>query len=353
MKKVLQGATALAAVLIAAPAFAEESGWYGRVDAGYGFDGTIEDNGFDVAFDNDWSQHVGLGYAFENGFRLEGEVGHRWNGIDETGYADTSDVHAWSAMLNGIYDFNSSGRFQPYIGLGVGLVRADLTLADVVAPVGFVTDSDTAFGYQGLAGIGFGLTDRLTLDVGYRYLAAPSLEYIGTGSLATPAVDYEHHAATVGLRWQFAAAPPPPLPPPPPAPPPPPPPPPLPPPPLPPPPPAACPQAGYVVYFEHDRSNLDATDLRVIDDAVANVRRCNVSELVVTGYTDTSGSPAYNLRLSEQRARVVAGALAERGVSQAVRIEWRGEDPTALAVPTGPNVRNPDNRRSSIVISFR
>ena len=40
--------------------------------------------------------------------------------------------------------------------------------------------SDTAAGvaYQALLGVGFALTDRLTLDVGYKYFTAEELEFL-------------------------------------------------------------------------------------------------------------------------------------------------------------------------------
>lgn len=362
MKKILQGATALAAILVAAPAFAEE-GWYGRVDAGYGFDGEFSPGNRSGGFASDWNQSIGLGYGFQNGFRLEGEVAHRFNNIDQTLFADTSDVHTWSTMLNAIYDFSLSDKVHPYIGVGAGLARVDAGVTGVTSatpPVvsGIVNDSDTGFAYQGLVGIGLDLSDRLTMDFGYRYFAAPNLQLNSTGVFVGPGgeSDYEQHAATIGLRWQFAAPPAPvvvtPPPPPPVAPPPPPP---IAPPPPPPPlPPAACPTAGYVVYFEWDRSNLTPTAIRDIDQAVAAARNCNLRAVDVVGHTDTSGSPAYNQRLSERRAAVVREALVSRGVPAGVITERGvGEDPTFLAVRTGANERNPENRRSTFTITFR
>lgn len=71
----------------------------------------------------------------------------------------------------------------------------------------------------------------------------------------------------------------------------------------------------------------------------------------VFGFTDTTGSPATNQRLSEQRAQAVADYLIARGVARA-RIETRGygEDPAYLRVPTGDNVDEPRNRRVEIKI---
>jgi opacity protein-like surface antigen len=116
---------ALAALMAstAGAAYATE-GWYGRADVGYSTDGHIDYVTPKFDFENDWTQHLGLGYAFQNGFRLEGEISHRYNDYDE-GVAgiDDGNIHAWAAMLNGYYDFNRGGSVQPYVGLGVGAAR--------------------------------------------------------------------------------------------------------------------------------------------------------------------------------------------------------------------------------------
>jgi len=68
----------------------------------------------------------------------------------------------------------------------------------------------------------------------------------------------------------------------------------------------------------------------------------------VTGFTDTSGSPDYNQRLSERRANAVATALVQDGVPQTnLVVTGRGEND--LRVPTPDGVREPQNRRVEIV----
>jgi outer membrane protein OmpA-like peptidoglycan-associated protein len=68
----------------------------------------------------------------------------------------------------------------------------------------------------------------------------------------------------------------------------------------------------------------------------------------VTGYTDTSGSARYNQRLSVLRARHVARALSKMGVPwRSMAISGHGEHD--LAVPTPNGVREPRNRRVTVV----
>jgi outer membrane protein OmpA-like peptidoglycan-associated protein len=69
----------------------------------------------------------------------------------------------------------------------------------------------------------------------------------------------------------------------------------------------------------------------------------------VNGFSDTTGTRAYNQQLSQQRADVVAGALVRNGV-EPVRISPRGFGETNLRVPTPDGVDEPRNRRVEIVL---
>ena len=65
--------------------------------------------------------------------------------------------------------------------------------------------------------------------------------------------------------------------------------------------------------------------------------------------TDTSGTPAYNKGLSVRRAQAVAAELVKNGVARnSIAIQGFGD--TKLLVPTGPNTREPQNRRVEIII---
>src|SRR5690606_22346355 len=138
---------------------------------------------------------LGLGYGFANGLRLEGALGQRGgeldvpNGINgvsigtaaPAGYANVTDL-----MINGLYDFNKGGTVQPYIGLGVGGARIKAKATNRVNTVGDVTnalngfsDKATGIAYQGLLGVGFKLTERMTMDVGYKYFTVEDLDFAG------------------------------------------------------------------------------------------------------------------------------------------------------------------------------
>jgi outer membrane protein OmpA-like peptidoglycan-associated protein len=88
--------------------------------------------------------------------------------------------------------------------------------------------------------------------------------------------------------------------------------------------------------------------MAILQQAAAVYKAGGVVTVQVTGYADTSGSVPYNQRLSLRRAQHVAGALVRMGVPpQAMAIGGAGEN--NLAVPTPDGVREPRNRRVTIV----
>jgi OmpA-OmpF porin, OOP family len=106
-----------------------------------------------------------------------------------------------------------------------------------------------------------------------------------------------------------------------------------------------------VVYFEWDRADINSAAQQVINEAVAYARSGRPTRVALVGHTDTSGSAAYNQRLSERRARVVADALVAGGISSSIiTLEGRGQND--LARPTADGVREPLNRRTEITINF-
>ena len=113
--------------------------------------------------------------------------------------------------------------------------------------------------------------------------------------------------------------------------------------------PAPAPARTYLVFFDWDRADLTARARQVIAYAAEASRVVTVTRLEVNGYTDTSGTPRYNQRLSIRRAQAVAGELVHDGVPGNV-IEIHGYGETHLLVPTGPGIREPQNRRVEIIL---
>jgi outer membrane protein OmpA-like peptidoglycan-associated protein len=111
--------------------------------------------------------------------------------------------------------------------------------------------------------------------------------------------------------------------------------------------PASATPPDYTVYFDFDSWTLTAEDLAVITNAINTARAGGQSHITVVGHTDTSGSAAYNQRLSVRRANVVVEALVDMGARRAA-IQASGVGKTDLAVTTPDGVKEAKNRRSVI-----
>ncbi len=116
----------------------------------------------------------------------------------------------------------------------------------------------------------------------------------------------------------------------------------------PPPPPPPPPQTSFTVFFPWNSAVVTPEAQQVVEAAAGAFKAGPPAAVQVTGYTDTSGSPAYNQRLSERRAQDVANGLVQQGVPQtALTVSGRGQND--LRVPTPPGVREPQNRRVEIL----
>ena len=101
------------------------------------------------------------------------------------------------------------------------------------------------------------------------------------------------------------------------------------------------------MFFDFNKSNLTAEAQAVVAEAADAYKATGSVRVQVVGHTDTVGSASYNQNLSERRAASVAAELERLGVpADAITTEGRGfSDPM---VPTGPGVREPQNRRAVI-----
>jgi outer membrane protein OmpA-like peptidoglycan-associated protein len=292
--------------------------------------GNVDDT---LHFKTGWIGGVTTGYSYANGFRPELELDYRRNDLsrDAFGFAAGGHEDAETVFGNLWYDFKApTGYFSvvhPYVGGGVGGVRfanRDAT----VGLAGFGNDYATVFGYQGGAGIGFDLTPNLTLSADYRYLESDHGHFDKGAIGGTVDARYRAQTAMVGLRLSFGEAPPEPAaapPPPPPE---------LPPPPPPPPPAPVChPPAGFqvdanchiieqslvvrAVDFEFNKALLTLPAQQTLDQVTAALAAQPELSVEIQGHTDSVGSAAYNLRLSQKRADAVKTYLVGKGVSAA------------------------------------
>ncbi|MBN9561695.1 MAG: OmpA family protein [Alphaproteobacteria bacterium] len=302
-----------------------------------------------------------IGWGFGNGLRAELEGSYRNNSVDKftnNGISNRSAPHAggteqkYGPMVNVLYDFNMVPYVAPYVGVGVGYQWAEWSNVRSFDNFGnqFTSNkTEGSFAVQAILGAAIPIPQvpGLALTAEYRFMALTGgRNYDGSfvtyGSLAPAGIpaglyhgqaraqtDY-NHSILLGVRYAFNAAPPPVVAAPAPA-------------------PVVQPARSYLVFFDWDKYNLTDRARQIIREAAENSTRVQYTRIQVNGYTDTSGTPKYNMGLSIRRANAVAAELVKNGVPRgSISIQGFGE--THLLVPTGPGVREPQNRRVEIII---
>jgi outer membrane protein OmpA-like peptidoglycan-associated protein len=77
------------------------------------------------------------------------------------------------------------------------------------------------------------------------------------------------------------------------------------------------------VRFDTNKSSLTAGAKANLDKIIPVLQSYSDTDLVIYGYTDSTGKPEYNLTLSDQRAASVKAYLTQKGLSSA-RIQTTG-----------------------------
>ena len=108
------------------------------------------------------------------------------------------------------------------------------------------------------------------------------------------------------------------------------------------------PPRSFVLNFLFDSMELTPESKAMLPEVLQVVRDRSPTEVTVFGYTDSVGSPEYNLGLSAQRARAVARLLKQIDPKLPVDVKYFGEN--YPLVPSPPGVPEPRNRRAEIVI---
>ena len=250
-----QAADILEPVVVEAPVYhAPEvvpksvSGWYIRGDVGYGTN-EIDDIHY-ITYGAGVAGHGGLLKGeLKNSFSIGGGIGYQMNHylrgdvtVDYTrktdfeGYtegtcttlghpdyadgvtvdcrsSDVSSVGIWTVLANAYVDLGTYKHFTPYVGAGIGgaHVRWDSlhnTIGDGYNQTGTTEHhgaSDWRAAFAVMAGVSYAATERVSIDLGYRYKHIAGhrmLEYAnGTG----PGFDkgIKSHEFRAGLRYKF------------------------------------------------------------------------------------------------------------------------------------------------------
>jgi len=204
-----------------------QTGLYVGVFGGYAFspDASLSYSYYDYYYHNYYNREYDVDvqdsavFGFKFGYTpprlkflsLEFEYSHLNPDVDKTAlpYADPSfaitegDVKLNNFMFNVIAKY-PEGKIHPYIGLGLGFSYIDWSLS-TSSPVHSISNDDTVFAWQMLAGVEIDLTKNFALDIGYRFFATES----GSDNYYDDYYDYDTHLeyrtsmVTLGLKYKF------------------------------------------------------------------------------------------------------------------------------------------------------
>jgi len=73
---------------------------------------------------------------------------------------------------------------------------------------------------------------------------------------------------------------------------------------------------GLMVFFDFDKSNIRKSEYAYLDSVVNYMKSSPSLKLIIGGYTDSKGTPAYNMNLSNQRNQSVLKYLSGKGISK-------------------------------------
>lgn len=190
-----------------------------------------------VSLENTWLAEGGIGCGSgSRGFRGEIMMGYRGDrkldgvpndftitdiiGGNPEAPEDIEDplhtsIQTYTLMLNVYHDFGNFNRFVPYVGAGIGLAIHDVDEVYFTGNEYLVNriegDRDVAFAWSVMAGVGYQISDRAVLDVGYRYIDMGSAQSgrVDNAGNVNPAVkidDIAAHEIKLGLRYHFGGS---------------------------------------------------------------------------------------------------------------------------------------------------
>lgn len=249
-----------------------------------------------------------LGYMFNDVLGLMGQLQvPGWGNKNRPGILDQDSTWAFGA--------HAGPRLAlPFSIGGVGLEPYGTYQAGVFTGlVGNTPISHTSWGYSTGGGLNLRLTDEFLIGAFGRYN--------NLDQRVAPGHNVEYVSVGLGLTYNAAApeAPPP-----------------APPVAAAPPPPAPAPPTKKKIVlrgvnFDFDKANIRSDAKPILDEAASTLKKEGTISIVAEGHTDSKGTDAYNLGLSERRAKAVKEYLVKAGISaNRIEVVGKGEsDPVA------------------------
>jgi cytochrome b/outer membrane protein OmpA-like peptidoglycan-associated protein len=109
--------------------------------------------------------------------------------------------------------------------------------------------------------------------------------------------------------------------------------------------------AATVLQFARNGIDLDSSHQDRLDSLMELAGKCANARIEITGYSDTTGPAAVNLRLSKKRAEAAASYLTERGLElPRLKVSARGSEQSAAS--NNSREGRASNRRVEIVLNL-
>lgn len=169
----------------------------------------------DDRFDRPVSGTLGLGYRLTDILRADITADlfdGRFEGTQETAGVSSryrADLRGVGLMANAYVDLATVAGFTPYLGAGVGATYVDwqdVTARTGGAPVAggaYEGDDSWRFTYALMAGASYDLTERLKLDIGYRYSDIARGDMFARAGEQARDEGLSRHEIRAGLRFSL------------------------------------------------------------------------------------------------------------------------------------------------------
>lgn len=105
----------------------------------------------------------------------------------------------------------------------------------------------------------------------------------------------------------------------------------------------------FILYFQKGSKALTEESQALIPEVIATIRERRSVDTSVVGHTDTVGSNEANMRLSQERAAIIATILTDAGIDPTM-LETSSHGERNLLVSTDDEVSEPRNRRVEITV---
>ena len=177
------------------------------LDANIGNSGSSDE----FSFETGYSFSAAMGYqpnqkrGFLRHVRSELSFHYATSNLDDDGTGSGSssgDINTMSLMLNAYYDLHNHSMFTPYIGGGLGVMRAQV---NDINQLSIDDEADETMAYQLMIGTSLqpNLIDDTSLHLGYRYVSAFGDFSVSDSSGNKIEIEHDAHHIEGGIRFNF------------------------------------------------------------------------------------------------------------------------------------------------------